>query len=46
MGWDQRRANDLSDRAGALATEVRELKIENSDLRRELERVKRKAGRT
>lgn len=46
LGWDVgrdvRRANDLSDQAGKLATELRDLKAENSDLRRKVERLERK----
>jgi len=34
---------NLADECGALATEIAVLKIENSDLRREIERMKRRA---
>lgn len=39
------RANRLSDEAGALRTELLQVKAENSDLRRELERLERKAAK-
>lgn len=41
-GDDAARANRLTDRAGALETELRDVKAENSDLRREVERLNRK----
>ncbi len=42
---EQRRANRLSDEAGALRTELTQVKAENSDLRREVERLQRKAAK-
>ncbi len=41
----EKRANQLSDRCGSLETELRDVKAENSDLRRRIERLERKGGR-
>lgn len=42
---EQMRANRLGDEAGELRTMLNELKVENSDLHRALERAERKAGK-
>lgn len=39
-GW--RRANELGDKCGHLQTQVRDLEVENSRLRREVERLTRR----